>query len=367
MSNKVIGVGIIGVQAGRSWGAVAHVPALQSLPGYAVTALSTTRMESAQAAGVAFGVTNCYDNHAALIADPAVDLVAVTVKVPHHFELVQAALAGGKMVFCEWPLGNGLDEARALAAQAKQLGIRCGIGMQARAAPVVAYVKDLIRDNFVGEVLSTTLVGSGLAWGPYTDDTHAYLNDKANGATMLSIPMSHTMDALCECLGELTEVSATMANRRTTSINASTGATLPMTSEDQVAFTGRLEGGAVIAVHYRSGTLRGTNLLWEITGTEGELQVTSYGGHAQMFDLQLSGANGVAKSLSPMTVPARYRWSPLDLPKPAVNVAQAYVRFANDLRDGTRTRPDFDDAVKRHEMVDAIERSAETGQRVTLA
>jgi predicted dehydrogenase len=366
MNNKPIGAGIIGVQPGRSWGAVAHVPALQALPGYAVTALSTTRMESARAAGEALGVANCYDNHSALIADPTVDLVLVTVKVPHHFELVQAALAGGKMVFCEWPLGNGLDEARALAAQAKQLGIRCGIGMQARAAPVVAYVRDLIRDGYVGEVLSTTLVGSGLAWGPYTDNNHAYLNDKANGATMLSIPMGHTMDALCQCLGELTEVSATMANRRTSSINASTGTTVPMTSEDQVAFTGRLESGAVIAVHYRAGTVRGTNLLWEITGTEGELQINSYGGHAQMFDLQLSGANGDAQTLSPMAVPAQYRWSPSDLPEPAVNVAQAYVRFANDLRDGTRTCPDFEDAVKRHEMVDAIERSAANGQRVRV-
>lgn len=366
MSDKPIGVGIIGVQPGRSWGALAHVPALQALPGYAVAALSTTRIESALAAGEAFGVASCYDNHAALIADPAVDLVAVTVKVPHHLELVQAALGGGKMVFCEWPLGNGLDETRALAAQARQRGIRCGIGMQARAAPVVAYVQDLIRDGFVGEVHSTTLVGSGLAWGPFTDDNHAYLNDKTNGATMLSIPIGHTMDALCQCLGELTEVNATMANRRTSSINASTGATVPMTAEDQVAFTGRLEGGAVIAAHYRAGTVRGTNLLWEITGTEGELQITSYGGHMQMFDLQLSGAKGDAQTLSPMTVPAQYRWSPPDLPGPAVNVAQAYIRFANDLRDGTRTCPDFEDAVKRHEMIDAIEQSAATGQRVRL-
>jgi predicted dehydrogenase len=367
MSEKPIGVGIIGVQPGRSWGAMAHVPALQALPDYAVTALSTTRMESALAAGQAFEVASCYDNHLALIADPAVDLVAVTVKVPHHFDLVQAALAGGKMVFCEWPLGNGLDEARALAAQAKQLGIKCGVGMQARAAPVVAYVKDLIRDGFVGEVLSTTLVGSGLAWGPYTDDNHAYLNDKANGATMLSIPIGHTMDALCQCLGELIEVSATTANRRTSSINAITGAAVPMTAEDQVAFTGRLEGGAVIAAHYRAGTLRGTNLLWEITGTEGELQITSYGGHVQMFDLALSGANGEAQMLSPMAVPAAYHWVPPGLPEPAVNVAQAYVRFANDLRNETRTCPDFDDAVKRHEMVEAIERSATTGQRVLIA
>lgn len=366
MNDKPIGVGVIGVEPGRSWGAMAHIPALQALPGYRVTALSTRRLESAQSAGAALGVANCYDNHAALIADPAVDLVAVTVKVPHHLELVRAALAGGKMVFCEWPLGNGLEEARALAAQARQLGIRCGIGLQARSAPAVCYVRDLVADGFVGEVLSVTLVGSGLAWGPFTDDTHAYLSDKRNGATMLSIPMSHTMDALCHCLGELSEVSATLANRRTSSINVTTGAELPLTAEDQVAFTGRLEGGAVIAAHYRSGTLRGTNLLWEITGTDGELRLAAASGHAQMADLELCGAWGDSQTLAPMSVPPQYRWSPPELTGPAVNVAQAYARFAEDLRAGTRTCPDFDDAVARHQMVEAIELSAATGQRVRL-
>jgi hypothetical protein len=48
-----------------------------------------------------------------------VDLVVVTVKVPHHREVVTTALQAGKMVLCEWPLGNGLAEAEELAALAR--------------------------------------------------------------------------------------------------------------------------------------------------------------------------------------------------------------------------------------------------------
>jgi predicted dehydrogenase len=363
VSDKKIGVGIIGVQPGRSWAAVAHIPALQALPGYEIVALSTTRMESAKAAGEAFGVTNCYDNHDALVNDPAVDLVVVTVKVPHHFELVNAALDAGKMVYCEWPLGNGLDEAVALADKARTLGIRCAAGMQARAAPVMAYVHDLIAQGYVGEVLSTTLVGSGMAWGPVTDNSNAYTNDKKNGATMLTIPIGHTMDALCHCLGEVTELSATIANQRKTVLNAESGETIPMTAEDQVAFSGSLEGGATVSVHYRGGMIRGTGLLWEINGTQGDLQITAMAGHAQIFDLKLSGAKGDQPTLVPMDVPAAYLWSPPELVGPAVNMAQAFIRFANDLRDGTKTCPDFDDAVVRHKMIAAIERSAANGTR----
>ena len=57
---------------------------------------------------------------------------------------------------------------------------------------------------------------------------------------------------------------------------------------------------------------------------------------------------------------------PKDLAGPAVNVAQAYARYAADLRDGTRLCADFDDAVRRHRMIAAIEESAASGRRVSM-
>jgi predicted dehydrogenase len=43
---------------------------------------------------------------------------------------------------------------------------------------------------------------------------------------------------------------------------------------------------------------------------------------------------------------------------PAYNVGRAYAVFAADIDNGTHTVPDFADAVRRHEVIDAIERSA---------
>jgi hypothetical protein len=56
----------------------------------------------------------------------------------------------------------------------------------------------------------------------------AYLLDRANGATMLTIPIGHTLAALQDVLGEVAEVSAVLATRRTTALAADTGETLPM-------------------------------------------------------------------------------------------------------------------------------------------
>src|SRR5437660_12124541 len=229
MSTKKIRVGIIGANPDRGWAAQAHIPALKSLADdFEITALSTSRRASADAASKLFGVPAAFDNHQDLVSNPAVDVVAVTVKVPYHLELATAALDAGKAVYCEWPLGNGLNEAETLATLAKKQGVLAVAGLQARSAPAVAYVRDLIEQGYGGEVLSTTLIGSGMGWGPMVEPFNVYLNDKKNGATMLSIALGHAADALCHCLGEIRELSATMAMRRKSFTVAGTGESKPM-------------------------------------------------------------------------------------------------------------------------------------------
>ena len=111
---------------------------------------------------------------------------------------------------------------------------------------------------------------------------------------------------------------------------------------------------------------RGTGLLWEINGTAGDLQLTAFGGHAQMFDLAVRGASGQDKSMQPLEIPDKYRWVP-QATGVSLNVAQAYARLVLDLRSGTRLSPTFDDAVVRHRLLDAVEASAGgRGARVAI-
>ena len=48
---------------------------------------------------------------------------------------------------------------------------------------------------------------------------------------------------------------------------------------------------------------------------------------------------------------------------PSYDVGQMWVKFAEAIRTGTRIEPDFDFAVRRHRMLDAIVRASQTGQR----
>jgi predicted dehydrogenase len=356
-----IGVGIVGLSASGGWAAEAHLAALAAVPGFEVRALSASSPASAKAAGEKYGIPLTFGSAEELAWRDEVDLVVVAVKVPHHRELTLPALEAGKAVFCEWPLGNGLEEAEELAGVAEAVGVRTFVGLQGRSAPPFRYLRDLIVDGYVGEVLSTSVIASGLGWGADYAPGGEYMLDRDNGATMLTIPFGHTIDALTMALGEFTEVNATLATRRPRVRNKETGQLTPMTAADQVAVNGVLEGGTVVSVHFRGGVSRATNLHWEINGTDGDLLVTGGSGHVQFGQVTVHGARGTDTALTELPVPASYSslapharsgtetWHP---------VAHAYEQILADLTLGTHHAPDFAHGARRHRLLDRIERAA---------
>jgi len=363
MSERRIRVGIVGLNVERGWAAAAHVPALRTLSAeYEIVGVANSSHQSALAAAKRFDVPQAFESVAAMVQSTDIDLVVVTVKVPQHLALVTAALEAGKHVYCEWPLGNGLAEARTLARLAQARGVRAVVGTQARMAPEIIHLRTLVRDGYVGEVLSTTLTATGAGWGGIVASADAYTLDITTGATLLTIPLGHTLAALTEALGPFTELSAVTATRRTTALVADTGQTVPMTAEDQVVVAGLLEGGAPVAVHYRGAPAHGPGLVWEVNGTKGDLRITGPGGHSQLMQLALFGATSNDEPWQALALPPELAADAHDGPV-AGNVRRIYAALAHDLRHGTKTAPTFDDAVETHRLIAAIERAAATGER----
>ncbi|NEB74566.1 Gfo/Idh/MocA family oxidoreductase [Streptomyces sp. SID14478] len=358
-----IGVGIVGLSARRGWAARAHLPALRLLDGFEVRALSASSAESARQAAEKHGVARSYGSAAELATADEVDLVVVTVKVPDHREIIRSALAAGKAVLSEWPLGTGPAEAEELASLAAAHGLRTFTGLQARSAPLVRHLRDLIADGYVGEVLSTSLVASGRGWGATVHEGGAYLLDRTSGANMVTIPFGHTLDGLTAVLGDFDEVSATAATRRRTVTAPDTGVVHRSDVADQLVVGGVLSSGAVASVHFRGGLSRGTNFHWEINGTDGDLAVTGDHGHLQMGEYVVTGARGSDTALAELTVPERYFDRALATLRgtDAYNVGAAYAQIRRDLADGTSVVPDFAHAARHHRLIDRIERAAGRG------
>jgi predicted dehydrogenase len=125
-----------------------------------IQAVATSRPESAKKAEEVFKCKAYSDFHQ-LVKDPEVDVVIVSVKVPEHLKLTTAAIEAKKHVICEWPLGRNTAEAIQLAELADKHGVKTVVGLQARGSPAFAYIKDLIKEGYIGELLSTTTVGQG--------------------------------------------------------------------------------------------------------------------------------------------------------------------------------------------------------------
>jgi predicted dehydrogenase len=366
MGGPALGVGIIGVSPDRGWAATAHIPALRALPNYEIRALSAHNAGSARAAGERFAVGAVFTDHEQLVTCPDIDVVAVTVKVPHHGELVSAALVAGKAVYCEWPLGRDLDDARAMAALAAEHEVRTVVGLQARQAPATGFVQELLSDDYVGEVLSTTMVGLSVR-GDVVGRPNAYMLDVANGANALTIAVGHSLDLLNHVLGEFVDLSAVSDLRRPLITIEETGEQIVKTAPDQIAVIGTLMSGATATIHVREAVAGGTGFLWEINGTDATLRIIADEAQPQIVPLTVWGARG-RDELAPLAVPAALtqRWPELTSLEgaPAYNVGRAYAAFAADIEKGTHSVPDFNDAVRRHEVIAAIERSAASGERV---
>jgi predicted dehydrogenase len=363
-----LGVGIVGVSPSRGWAATAHIPALRGLPNYEIRALSASTAEAARAAGERFGVRKVFASHEEIVEQPDVDVVAVTVKAPHHRELVVAALAAGKAVYCEWPLGRDLGEAREMATLAEEKGVRTVVGLQGRQAPAIEFARELVSDGYVGEVLSTTMIGVSIVGGT-VGQPNAYMLDKTTGANALTITVGHSVDALNYVLGEFASLSAVSDVRRPIIAIEESGEQVKKTAPDQIAVIGSLASGTTVSVHIREAVAGGTGFLWEINGTDGTLRVTAAAPYPGIFPLTIAGARG-ADDVAELAIPAALtrKWPALVGLEgtPAFNVGRTYAAFAADAIAGTHTVADFTDALRRHEVIDAIERSSATGERVLM-
>jgi predicted dehydrogenase len=361
-----IRVGIVGAtvtQGGSGWGANAHVPALRALPEYDLKAVCTAHTDTAKASAEAFGAELAFDNFEAMLATPDIDLVVVCVRVPGHHALVMQALEAGKNVFCEWPLGANLAEAQEMAKLANASSLRTAVGLQSQSDPSLLYVRELIRDGYIGEVLAVNFVstsqaiterGAGRIWQ----------GDRRNGANTLTIAGGHAIDALCFILGEFEEVSARLAVNLKEWHNPETDEVFKVDSPDWISVSGRLVSGGQVSFLATTVPCNPGGTRFEIFGREGTLVLTAAA--LNQGATRIVGSRG-KDPLEPLDPPRRFRLVPDETPGGSpFNVAQAYVRYAASASQGQAYQPDFDHAVTRHALIEAIERSDAEGRAVRV-
>jgi predicted dehydrogenase len=136
------------------------LPYLQQSSLYKISALQNSSEASAEASAKKHSLdVATYGDPTAIAKDPNVDIVAVSVNVPEHYDLIKPALEAGKDVFCEWPLARNLAEAEEVTNLAKEKGVRTMGGLQARQNPSILKAKEIVASGKLGKILGTTMFG----------------------------------------------------------------------------------------------------------------------------------------------------------------------------------------------------------------
>jgi predicted dehydrogenase len=348
-------LGIVGANPERGWASRTHLPAAAASEDVELVAVATTRIESATEAATRFGARSAYADPHELIADPQVEAVTVAVKVPQHSALVQAALEAGKHVYSEWPLGANTDEAVALRDLAAARGLHTVVGLQSARGAQIAHARELVAEGRIGRVISATLRSAGGIGGPRTASADTWRADAANGTDALTVLGGHALDTLAAVIGDFEALSAIVATRFPEATLTDTGETIPVTSHDQVALAGVARDGVVVAAHVQGATALRPSFAIELRGTEGLLEIAAVP--------SLSAAPVVLRLAAAGEEPTDVSGGADD---PTACVGRVYADLAAAVRSGRPQGPDFDHAVRRHRLLDAIRESSRTGREVEL-
>jgi predicted dehydrogenase len=332
-------LGIIGANVHRGWAPRSHLPAIVASPEFELTAVCTTRQESAEECRQKFGARLAFDDYHKMLAHPDIDAVAVILRVPSHYEPTMAALNAGKHVYTEWPLGRTTAEAQEMADLAQAKGVRNMVGLQARAAPAILYAKELVESGYVGEVMSCHIsrIQEGVLQRP-SDRT--WQRDKDLGANTLTITCGHTIDALRFVVGDFSHVSAVVSTQAKEWLEVDT---------KQIA----------------SNPWAGSGYRMEIYGRDGTL-VASSEESPNHDGVRLQGAQGGNK-LEDLEIPGKYTYVLEGMPRGApYNVGQMYYLFGQGIRSGQSCQPDFNTAVELHRFIDNIREASDQGREVAV-
>ncbi len=365
MASDKIRLGVIGANVRKGWACRSHLPAILSSPDFELTAVCTTRQESAEESARQYGARLAFHNHQEMLACPDIDAVAVVVRVPYHYQLTRDALNAGKHTFTEWPLGKNLTEAQELAELARAKGLQTMVGLQARAAPALLYLKELVDTGYVGEVMSchVSLIRDGVL---QHNSDRTWQRDDSLGATPLTIACGHTIDALRFVVGDFSQVSSVVTTQARQWLEMDTQQLVDVTAPDNILVSGRLVNSGVASVHVAYIPWAGSRYRMEIYGREGTLIASSVES-PQIREVYVQGAKASDGLLQDLQIPAHYIHVQEGMPQgEPFNVGQMYYLFAQGIRSGKSYKPDFDTAVELHTLLDVIKKSSDEGRQVAV-
>ncbi|MFT4728058.1 MAG: UDP-N-acetyl-2-amino-2-deoxyglucuronate dehydrogenase [Granulosicoccus sp.] len=341
MNNKVTRLAVIGLGMASK----PHLAALRQLaPAIEVAGVYTRNAE--RCASVAEQIKcKVYNSIAAICSDPSVDGAIIITPPNARMEIVRSLAAVGKHVLMEKPVERNLVNANAIVKICEEAGVSLGIVLQHRFRAGAIALSDLVQSGKLGQIHLVRVV---LPWWrdqSYYDQPGRGTYEVDGGGVLITQAI-HVMDLMLSLTGAVSEVSAMMGQ---TPLH-------DMEAEDFANASLRFENGAMGSITATTANYPGGAETLEIDTdhaalrlTAGELVVAWRDGRTETFG-EITGTGGGS---DPMDFPCDWH-------------SDLIADFATSLKNETPPMITGRDALEVHKLIDAIERSAKTGNQVTL-
>jgi predicted dehydrogenase len=306
------------------------IPGAQASPDVDLLAVASRDQRRAEAYAREWGIERAYGSYEALLADPDIEAVYIPLPNSMHAEWSIRSLEAGKHVLCEKPFSRTPADVEAAFDAADRAGRFLSEAFMYRHNPQTARLRQLLADGAIGE---PRLVRSTFSYGLYDTDNIRLRTDVDGGALM---------DVGCYC------VSASRLAAGSEPVSAFGQARIGETGTDWV-FTGSLRfPGDLLAIFDCSTALTERDEL-EVVGSEASLFLDDPF-HANRPVIE-HRRNGHVE---------REELEPADSYRLELENMSAAIRGEAEPLLGR------DDALGQARALDALHRSSESGDAVTL-
>ncbi len=290
-----------------------------------------------------------------------IDIVDICTPGEAHAEQAIAAAEAGKVVFCEKPLGNTLDEAVEMLAAVERNKVTHMICHNYRRVPAVSLAKQMIEDGKIGRIYHYR--------GTYLQDWIVdpmfprvwRLEKSKTGSGALGDIASHSIDLARYLVGEITEVSGMLKTFVTERPLPGTSEMAPVDVDDAALSLLRFENGAIGSVEgSRMAPGRKNYNRFEINGSRGSIVFDL----ERMNELEVyidEGPNSGFKDIY-VTDPAHPYFAAWWPAGHIIGYEHTFIHTVYELLkaidEGRIPSPNFADGLRNQRVLDAIERSA---------
>jgi predicted dehydrogenase len=336
--------------------------------------VATTRPATAQAAAAEIGCDFWTDDYRALLARPDVEAVDVCVPNHLHAEIVRAAAAAGKHIYCEKPLAMNVQEAQAMVAAVEAAGVITQMTFNFRFFPAVLRAQQLVREGFLGRVFSFRGRYYRASYiDPQKPLTWRQRKAIAGGGALFDIG-SHILDLLYSLLGPYAAVQATMDTLIRRRPSGPGAGDMQDVDVDDIAFLHlrTTEGVLGLVEVSRMGTGLTNDLQFEVFGEQGALRFSAVDpGWLEVYDVRdadkpLGGTRGFRKVETVQRYPQQKApdWSMA--PDFVRTHAECQYQFLCAVAEGRPASPTLADGLHIQAVMAAAEQSSANGGWVNI-